>query len=279
MKPPAPRAPSAAPSLRAVQERLHALITAPAGVRAGLDALGLDEAALAEIVRGDARRSPVERLDIYANMYFFRILDVLRDDFPSLAALTGPDRFHNLITDYLAACPPVHPSIRDVGARLPSFLAEHALAGERPWLAELARLEWTRLDVFDAADAPLVTVDALRALDPDAFAALPLPLIPAHARLRTLYAVDETWRAVEGGHPPIDPTRAPRTLLVWRHDCAVFHRPVEKLESDALDLAAAGRPFGAVCDLVSARVPADDAPRVAFELLLRWTSDGLIAAV
>ena len=73
----------------------------------------------------DAKLSAVDRLDVYANMYFFRMLDVLRDDYAKVVAVVGDDAFHNLVTDYLVACRPAHPSLREVGARLPGFLARH----------------------------------------------------------------------------------------------------------------------------------------------------------
>jgi hypothetical protein len=274
--------PADRPSLRETQLLLHGLITAPEGVRKGLAARGLDERELARVVRGDAAQSAADRLDVYANMYFFRILEVLRQDFPSVLAALGDDGFHNLVTDYLLAHPPERPSIRHVGARLPAFLDEHTSARERPWLADLARLEWARGFAFDAADAAPLTVDALRALwssdGAGAFAALPLALVPAHAWVHARFAVDETWQSVTDGAAPIDPAPGARALLVWRRDVTVYHRAVDDLERQALVAASAGRPFGAVCELVAARVPADDAARVAFELLLRWSSDALLAA-
>src|SRR4029077_19404566 len=93
---------------------------------------------------GDERASAIERLDVYANMYFFRILDALRGDYPKVLAVVGDDAFHNLATDYLQAHPSRHPSLRFVGAALPAFLRGHALAGPRPWLPGLAPLEWAR---------------------------------------------------------------------------------------------------------------------------------------
>ncbi len=58
-------------------------------------------------------------------MYFFRIRDVLAEQFPGVAAALDEDRFHNLVTDYLVKMPPANPSLKLVGARLPSYLAEH----------------------------------------------------------------------------------------------------------------------------------------------------------
>ena len=92
------------------------------------------------------------RLDVYADMYFYRLRDCLAEDFPKLAELVGEARFHNLVTDYLLRHPSSHPSLRELGRRLPAFLADHAIAAEFPVAADLARLEWARVDVFDERD-------------------------------------------------------------------------------------------------------------------------------
>ena len=97
-------------------------------------------------------------------MYFFRLLDILRDDYAAVVAVLGDEPFHNLVTDYLLACPSQHPSVRNVGERLPRFIDGHALGLERRWLGELARLERARLEVFDGPDAePLPARRAARA--------------------------------------------------------------------------------------------------------------------
>ena len=144
---------------------------------------------------GDERLSAVERLDIYANMYFFRIRDVLRDELAKTAALLGDDAFHDLVTDYLVACPPSHPSLREAGARLPGFLATHALGAERPWLAELARLERTRLELHDGPDAAPLSEEAVRRVPAEALGALSLRLVPCHALLDDRFGVAAMWRA------------------------------------------------------------------------------------
>ena len=84
------------------------------------------------------RLDPTERVGIYQTMYFWRLLEVLREDFPKLATALGDD-FESLARDYLAAHPSEHPSVRHVGDRLPGFVATHALVRARPWLADLAR--------------------------------------------------------------------------------------------------------------------------------------------
>src|SRR5262249_54882793 len=119
------------PTLRELEERFHRLVTAPVPVAQALPAAGLERADVDAWFVGDERLDPIARLDIYANMSFFRLRDVLREQFPAVAAIAGDDAFHDFVTDYLVACPPGHPSIERAGARLPGYLAGHALAAGR----------------------------------------------------------------------------------------------------------------------------------------------------
>ena len=64
---------------------------------------------LGRVIASGGRLDPVQRLDIYANMYFWRLLDILRGDFSAVVAAVGEDAFHNLVTDYLS---PVRRRIR-----------------------------------------------------------------------------------------------------------------------------------------------------------------------
>jgi hypothetical protein len=188
-----------------VQELFWGLITAPEGVRPALDDLTrrglLEGPGLDGLFVGDDRLSSVERLDIYANMYFFRLLDCVREDFPKVAAAIGGDRFHNLVTDYVLRHPSRHPSLRYLGQRFPAFIAAHPIAGERPWLADLARLEWARADLFDAPDAGALGREDLARLPEDRAGEARLRLVPAFALLRFDFGVVPLWRDLEDGAP------------------------------------------------------------------------------
>jgi len=264
-----------------VQSRLYDLITAPEGVAKRLAELGRAPGDLETVVRSSGQLSAIERVDVYANMYFFRILEILADEYAKIVTLMGADAFHNLITDYLLACRPAHPSLREVGAQLPAFLATHPLAEGRPWLAELARLERTRLELFDGPDAQALTLDAVRALPPEALPDLALRAIPCHATLRTEYAIAPLWRALEGsttedGNSFEAPPKSPETILIWRQQLTVFHRVVDPDEVVCLPLLRDGATFAAVCEQVLEGAAAEIAAQRTFELLARWLGDGLL---
>lgn len=265
----------AGPSLRELQRQLFALIRAPGGVGDGLERLGLDEDALDAVVDGDDRLSAAGRVGIYADMYFLRLLDVLRGAFPKLAVALGDDAFAALAAEYLEAHPSRHPSLRHLGDRLPAFMREQGGALP-PWAADLAALEWQRYDVFDEADAPLLTMERLRALPPTAFATLPIRLVPACRVLPAGFAVEEVWRALKADEAPPDMPAQDRTLLVWRQDTSVYHRAVEALEAELLPLARAGTTLGLLCERVAAQLEGDTAAQAVFRIVARWTSDGLL---
>jgi hypothetical protein len=268
----------AAPTLAGVQRQFYELVTAPEGVAKGLEDLGLREGDLARMVASDARLSAVGRLDVYANMYFFRLRDVLRDDYPKLVAALGDDEFHNLVVDYLLACPPTYFSIRNAGEKLPGFLPRHRLSVEAPWLGDLAGLERQRTDVFDAADAPLLDADHLSALPPEAFEHLRVKLIPAHRILEVRFPVHDLWRALEQGRGPIDLVPEPQALIVWRREPLVFQRPLTALEVEVRPLLEAGTSLAALGERLAEHRALEEVPPLAFELLSRLVQDGLIAA-
>jgi hypothetical protein len=259
-----------------MQARFYALVTARDEVAALAAREAETRAAVDEMVVGDARLSAVDRLDVYATMYFVRIHDVLAEELSRTAAALGGEAFHGLVTDYLQACRPNHPSLREAGARLPAYLATHPCAAERPWLAELARLERARLEVFDGPDAAPASLAALRAVPPDRFGALRVRLIPSHRLLDNRFAIAEAWRAGVADEAP--PRAAPELLIVWRRDSVVYHRAVDADETRWLPRLAdaPGVVFGDLCAVLGERLPDEAAAARAFELVARWAAEELI---
>lgn len=264
-------------ALRETQLLLWQLLTAPEGASAALAALPAEErATAAALVCGDDRLSAIERLDIYANMYFFRIRDALAEDFAAVHAVLGADRFHNLITDYLLAHPPAHFSLRYAGQYLPNFIVTHAAGPDAPWLGDLAALEWAILQAFDAADAAPLAADALARVPAARWPDLRLQLSPSLRVVRAQWAVHDLWAQVQCGAPPAAPAHAATILRVWRQDLRVFHRPICAAEAAALEALGTGEPFAAVCDAIAAADDEQSGATAAFDLLRTWLADAVL---
>lgn len=269
--------------LATTQRRLWRLLTAPSGVRAALEEAGDPQAAsLRDFVLGDARGSAALRLEVYANAYFYRIHDALAEDYGALRAALPPEGFHDLVTAYLLVHPPERPSLRDAGARLPRFLAEAPEAApfrrRWPFASDLARLEWALVDAFDAPEAAPLSAPELAALPPERWESLVLPLHPSAALLRLQHPVHRLREAFEaGGELPAPPGPEPATALVWRRAERVLLRALAPLESELLERASRGAPFGALCQWLAEREGEAEAPGRAAFLLAAWVEAGLIA--
>lgn len=234
--------------------------------------------ALEPLVGGPRSRTP-DRIAVYAAAYFSRLHDVLREDYPKVAAALGYE-FQPTVRNYLRAHASDHPSLRHFGRHLPNFLAHGPPAAVLPWLADLASLEWARVEAFDAADRRAMTLQDLQAVPAEAWPELRLELVDS-ARILTLsWAVDETWLALDQDGTARAKPR-PTTLVVWRNGFVVRHRVCSGSEARAIGRVERLARFADVCDAFS-RPENDDvaqAAEQAFRTLQQWIVDGWVASV
>ena len=253
------------PSLHELQARVHAAATSGARPSVG---------DLLELIEGDDSFPADARLAVYARIYVDRIVDALSEDYPKVRAVLGDEAFVAVAARYLRAHPPRDPSIRFAGDRFPAFLA---VDDPRPWLAELARLELARLDVFDAADDTPLGLDDVRAMDPTAFAQRPLRWVRAHAIVEVAWSIDETWRDIEDADRFVHPALEPRTIIVFRQGVVVRHRALDREEARALVAARGGIALADLCEDLARERSADEARERVFEWMGRWLACELLA--
>ncbi len=266
--------------LAQTQRLFWQLISAPDGVSAALgvfpDRQRMLPGGIDAWVRGDERLGAVERLEVYAGMYFFRLLDCLAEDFPAVHAVVGHERFHALVRDYLKRHPSTSRSVRPLGRFLAPFLDSHPLGAERPHVADLARLEWALLEAFDARDAEPLASEDLKSLPADHWANLRLTLTPSLRIVESRAPVQEVWAAVTGGRAVPSLERRRTVIRVWREDLRVFHRVIGDVELAALRAIERGARFAAACDAASEFTGEEAAPLEVARLLERWLADRLL---
>lgn len=122
----------------------------------------------ATFVKGNDRLTPLDRLQIYNRMYWYRLLDCFHDDNPGLRALLGEKRFNQLAEAYLTKYPSTSFTLRNLCERLEKFLAQ-----EPRWTAphtalarEVARFEWAQTLAFDEPGRPVPTPEELAGTPP-----------------------------------------------------------------------------------------------------------------
>lgn len=245
-------------SLRELQEGFwHAIASAPGELRASPELVRL-------VVPGE-RLDAAGRLDVYADMYWHRILDVLAEDFACTARLAGDEAFVALAREYLRCRPSREPSIARVGEAFAAFLETHSVAGAPRYLAGVARLEWARVAAFDARDATPLTLPDLADLPPEDWPELALAPVPSLAVHDFAWPVERALAADFAGELPDEAT----TVRVWRSGWLVYHATVDATERAALELLERRATFAEIGEACAE-------PEVAASLLARWLEDGIV---
>ena len=93
-----------------------------------------------------------DRMTIYQNGYYERIITALKQDFPVLCKALGDSAFSGLVRDYLQSYPSTHYNLRVIG----QYLSEFILSRDPgfAYYADLAKLEWfVSCDDWDAVQS------------------------------------------------------------------------------------------------------------------------------
>jgi hypothetical protein len=290
-------------SLDVVQRWFQAVVTHPEGVQGGAAS---DEAqALIRLKRGDleavVRRSrnltAAERLSIYANAYYARLLECMGACFPVLKRALGDEVFDSFAFEYLQRYPSRSYTLDRLGEHFPRFLNETRPAREEDgepqradwpdFLIDLATLEWTIAKVFDGPGVegqPLLTPEAIQAIPPERFAEARLAPVVCLRLLAFRYPVNAYFtaarRAEEGEEIPI-PEPADERVAILRRDYVVRRYPLSAPQYALLQAIQTGSTVGeAIAAAVAASDLDDDALAAGLRAWFRfWSAEGFFQSV
>ena len=222
---------------------------------------GRSTAAIAEsFITPNSRLSAFERLEIYNRQYWYRVLGALAEDFAGLRLLVGERSFERLSIAYLTAHPSRSFSLRNLGSKLPDWLAAHPeFAGRRHRLAfDVARIEWAFVEAFDSGERAPLTVDQIATLDAGSRLALQphLQLValdyPADDLVLSLHKRDKRqvseagikYDEVEKGPAKLPKLRRHATwLAAHRVDMSVYYLRIKQEEFLTLSAIRQGHPL------------------------------------
>ena len=240
-----------------------------------------DDAILAEI-HDNSRTDRQTLMHVYEHAYGARLAEILEADYDKLLAALGPEDFLEMAHGYVETHPSKHPNARYFGRHMPAFLAEAPAAQDRPWLAELAAVEWAMSEVFQAEDPPRLAMEAMAALHPTDWPRLTLIPVSDCRRLETRHGGPEAWLALDASEDPAaaatEAAGAEESWIVWRQDDRANFRMLEPPEAWAFDQATKGAPFAHLCEGLLEWFPETEAATRMAGYLQIWIGAGLIAA-
>jgi len=207
-----------------------------------------DETALSAIESEVATgaRTTRERIAVYRNNVLASLTDALRETFPVVLRLVGERFFAFTAREFIAAHPPLHPTLSDYGETLPDFLATFPPCRNLAYLADTAQLEWLLNVARYAADVAPVSARCLSATSEEDAVRLVFRFHPACGYLASAWPVDRIWRAnqPESQDESVDLDSGGMRLEVARQDDGVVFRTLDEAEFGFRKSLAGGATLG-----------------------------------
>lgn len=258
-----------------MQQWFHAAITHPDGCRgSGVDDIVLPSKAL----------NSTQRLSIYADMYFVRLIEIMGEDFPTVRHLLGTDLFSEVAKDYVTRYPSTHYSLAHLGKQFPQFLLEDSELPsnvERGFAVAVATVERNIENVFDEQQDEPLSFEEIQSINADNWDRIRLKPISALRLLRLPYSVNDYISAVRKEHSAVVPSQTDAFLVVYRRNYRVWRSDIDARQFVLLSALFEGQTLGeslAEC----AEIPGFDTDSLATSLVdwfRDWATEGYFTSV
>lgn len=152
------------PSLRKTQEWFGSIIERPLGDNSTIAPIAPSGTAIEEEAKQFIAKSPTlnphERIQIYNQQYWWRLLNTLQEYFPTITRLFGYHDFNTTIAiPYLLKFPPDTWSLAILGKKLPGWVKTYYQAEDRDLVYDAAVLDAAFHALFFISPLPAVTAD------------------------------------------------------------------------------------------------------------------------
>ncbi len=276
------------PNVDELQRWVQEVTSLPGGVNAGIESdaakklISIDPANLEKVILPSKNLSSAERIGIYADMYYLRLVDCVASDFDGLIYALGRERFDELARAYITAHPSTNFSLNVFSRHFANFL-NHEVADlpNREFLYDLARLEWAVQEVFEEKNVTPVAVDELLAVPPSKWENARIKFIPALRLLEFGFPVNRFLQAVYNESEPGLPTRRKTWLRVYRRGYRTWRAALDSNQFKLLSALVAGKTLSDALDDYVRKAGESEATAAAKvgEWFKEWAADGMIQAI
>lgn len=261
--------------LALLQQWVYQCITHPAGVAQGAQeaaqALSLEQGGIPHLIKASATLSAADRLAIYHNAYYLRLMGVLEAEYPALKLALGDVLFGRFALFYLQQNPPHSHTLHELSAQLPDFLAasvprEDADAAWPNFIIDLVRMERTFQEVYRGPGLEGKT--ALQISDlPPIWKNCGVNAAPCFRLLKSLFPVHQYVVAARNQSPlPLPDGLEPTWLALCRSQYQVRIYPLSNAEYNMLEALNAGKTF-------------QEAGVETLETVEKWMGNGFFANI
>jgi len=169
--------------LKSMQEWFAGVMTTPLAQNQTIQSQTVNGSLIAEEAARYIIPNPLlqshQRMQIYNQQYWWRLLKTLHKNFPLVTRLFGTQVFNEKIgIPYLLQSPPNHWSLNVLGERLPQWIKEFYQEADQSLVLNSAHLDWAFMVGFIAAEHPSPDFAQLIQESPEGFLAQPIYLQP-----------------------------------------------------------------------------------------------------
>lgn len=213
-------------------------------------------------------------MEIYADAYLARLVEALEEDFPAVARLLDPRKFHATCRAYLHGHPSRSRSLNPLGRKLPVFLRRGAAH-------DLARVEVAMSEVFDGEGVEPLRPPDFAKIPAGALACARLAFVPTFRLLALDHAANPYIDDVRQERAKVRPLkRRPSWIAVYRKEFQVWRLDLGEAAHAALSALHRGR---TVSQAVAAAARVWTGTAAALQSQIRrwfgeWVSEGFFAS-
>lgn len=144
------------------------------------------------------------RTSVYINNHHIGLREAVATVYPVVRRLLGADCFELLAREHVARYPKQSGNLLDYGGHLADLIEATAALAGLPYLADVARLEWLRHEVFHAADSDpdrMPSLAGFAALDEATLSRLRLRWVPATRLYQSRFPILRIWDSNQQTQP------------------------------------------------------------------------------
>ncbi len=161
-------------------------------------------------------------LAVYRNTAALGAIGAIMANFPTVGMILGDEAIEAVAAEFVEKVPPTSPILAGYGAEFPCWLADHPLAEELPYLADVAQIDRQRDETHLSADAPEFGLEDLVRLSADEWSRCRVTLHPATRIGWFTVPAPSIWVAhLDPALTEIAPEWRPEGIVVTRRNGAV----------------------------------------------------------
>ena len=136
---------------------------------------------------------PVKRFNVYRNNVFVSLTSAIASKFPVIERLVGTEFASAMARVYVENNLPTSPVMLNYGVTYPDFLKTFEPIAHRPFMADVAQLEWLRLESYHSANAQHIGIEQLGLIAPEELANVRFDMLPCVRLIASQYPIVSIW--------------------------------------------------------------------------------------